>query len=144
MVEMSLNMKSFCNNYYQMYYSGNFMQALRLIRTKALVTSINFQVPIPSIKNHRLEFQAMTQTDLKKSLGISHWKIGHAFDYDASTSYRVRILISLKLFVQTSYNAKEGMGVLNWEVNRKFLKGLLALKFRASISKNGISPGISF
>ena len=59
-------------------------------------------------------------------------------------SYRVRILISLKLFVQTSYNAKEGMGVLNWEVNRKFLKGLLALKFRASISKNGISPGISF
>jgi hypothetical protein len=77
MFEVAVNMKSFCNNYYRFYYSGNLGQALKLIRTKALATSISFQVPIPGRPKHKFDFQGMFQNDIKKGLGISHFKIGH-------------------------------------------------------------------
>jgi len=90
MIELQVNMKSFCKNYWQMYYSGHFGRSLQFIRAKAMVASINFQVPIPSAKNHKLEFQAMTQNDLAKGLGISHWKVAHSYDLSPVSNMKVR------------------------------------------------------
>jgi hypothetical protein len=60
MVEMAINMKSFCKHYHQFYYAGHTGQALSLIRVKALVSSVNFTIPIPGKKNMSLDFSVMT------------------------------------------------------------------------------------
>ena len=56
MVEIGVNMKSFCNNYYNFYYSGHIGQSFKLIRVKSLVSSINFNIPIPYFERNSLEF----------------------------------------------------------------------------------------
>jgi hypothetical protein len=84
MVELGVNMKSFCNTYSQFYQSEHLGSAFRLIRVKSLISSINFSMAVPNTKNQTLEFQAITQNDLKKSLGVCSWKVGHT--YEKSTS----------------------------------------------------------
>jgi hypothetical protein len=91
MVEMSFNMKSFCKHYHHFYYAGQSAQALQLIRAKALVSSVNFVIPIPGKRNMGLDFQVMTQNDLKKGLGIAMWKIGYHWDRSPTVNYKVFI-----------------------------------------------------
>lgn len=40
-------------------------------------------------------------------------------------------------------NGKEDGWLLNWEVNRRYLKGLVVGKFKTTFSKNGIMPSVS-
>ncbi len=56
MVELSFNLKNFCNNYRHFYYAGQLGQSIKLIRAKSMVSSVNFSFPIPKKKNHVLDF----------------------------------------------------------------------------------------
>ncbi len=87
MIEFGVNMKSFCKNYEHLYYAGRAGQSLNLIRCRALVTSVNFTLPIK--KNHHLDFQIMTQNDIKKGLGVSMWKMGYTWDKSPQVTYKV-------------------------------------------------------
>lgn len=60
MVEMAVDMKSFCKNYHKFYYAGQTAQVLQLVRAKALVSSVNFAIPISSRKDMTMDFQVMT------------------------------------------------------------------------------------
>ena len=59
MFEMSINLKSFCNNYHLFYYSGHVGRAFKLIRAKTLVGQVSFSLPIKNT-NHCLDFQVTT------------------------------------------------------------------------------------
>ena len=95
MVELSFNMKSFCNNYHHFYYAGKLGQSLKLIRTKSMVTSVNLSFPIPHTKLHVLDFQVMAQNDIKKGLGISMLKIGHNYERSPTLALRVSPVYSI-------------------------------------------------
>eukprot|EP00347_Sterkiella_histriomuscorum_P012930 403366679 len=68
MIEFGMNMKSFCNNYHHFYHAGQLGQSIKLIRSKSLIGSVNFSLPLPKSK-HSLDFQVMSQNDLRKGLG---------------------------------------------------------------------------
>jgi hypothetical protein len=91
MVEMAIDMKGFCKHFTNFYYAGRTWQAFRLIKAKALVSSVNFGVPIPGKKNMSLDFSVMTQNDLKKGLGVAFMKVGHNWEWSPTLAYRVSL-----------------------------------------------------
>jgi hypothetical protein len=96
MIEIGVNMKSFCKNYHQFYYSGHLGRSFKLIRARALVSSVNLNLPI-NAKN-TLDFQVMTQNDLKKGLGLCYMKIGHTYERSSSLAFKVSKLRAVNVY----------------------------------------------
>ena len=133
--EYGINAKAFVNLYRKLYYSGDIVQSLRLIRPSHFVGAGHVKIEIPTSRDpkHYVAVNVQSQNDLKKNLGITLLKFSDNF------------MITPTLLMKNSLTMKTSENSYGLMFQKQFFNNSFAIKLSNEFKKGELfKPKIGF